>query len=352
MSDINQINHPKHYGGDDLYEVTKVLEARLTPEEFRGFCKGNNIKYTLRAEDKHGMRDYEAAAWYAQRYIDYEKRGRTPKPVEHIVMLEQGELFTASIEDRVTGLEKLVGRLNKSMTDKHVDDSIARKGGSPRDPRMKGGAVHNASWHVGGGGRVIMPGINDEPETHDELMAREAAEQGVSMTLGEQARMTKLGGDDEHDPQLTMPMPEQPYGHRPEATPMGDAAVIAEAEQDRARQLQEALVRSDGAGLTDHDGLGFLGDEVSREHMRQRVVERKLRIADVLPALKALGLGYHPSTTTQMLAGAVCDGYQLNHYAEYELQADLELLGYSPDEIAKAVKLERQRKSASACDVG
>ena len=37
-----KINHPAHYGGaDDPFEVIKILEAKLTPEEYRGFLKGN-----------------------------------------------------------------------------------------------------------------------------------------------------------------------------------------------------------------------------------------------------------------------------------------------------------------------
>ena len=44
------VDHPAHYGGkDNPYEVIKVLEAWLTPEEFAGFLKGNVIKYQARA---------------------------------------------------------------------------------------------------------------------------------------------------------------------------------------------------------------------------------------------------------------------------------------------------------------
>ena len=71
MSDDN-VNHPGHYGGDTVYEVIKVLEVWLTPEEFVGFLKGNIIKYTARARKKASLEDHKKALWYAQRLADFE----------------------------------------------------------------------------------------------------------------------------------------------------------------------------------------------------------------------------------------------------------------------------------------
>jgi hypothetical protein len=36
----------------------------MSPEEFRGFLKGNAIKYLSRAEQKGHEEDYKKAAWY------------------------------------------------------------------------------------------------------------------------------------------------------------------------------------------------------------------------------------------------------------------------------------------------
>lgn len=62
------VDHPSHYGGDDSpYEVIKVLKAWLTPEELRGFCMGNAIKYLARAgkkKDQPAKRDIAKAEWY------------------------------------------------------------------------------------------------------------------------------------------------------------------------------------------------------------------------------------------------------------------------------------------------
>ena len=44
-----------------------VMEAVLTPEEFRGFLRGNVIKYSMRAGRKEGSDDLEKARHYMQK---------------------------------------------------------------------------------------------------------------------------------------------------------------------------------------------------------------------------------------------------------------------------------------------
>lgn len=56
--------NPEHYKAGGI-ETIDYLRAKLTPEEFRGFLKGNAIKYLTRAERKGGAEDYGKAAWYA-----------------------------------------------------------------------------------------------------------------------------------------------------------------------------------------------------------------------------------------------------------------------------------------------
>jgi len=61
----DDVNSPDHYtvGG---YEAIDVIRAKLTPEEFRGYCKGNMLKYLMRANYKgHHNKDCQKAAWYA-----------------------------------------------------------------------------------------------------------------------------------------------------------------------------------------------------------------------------------------------------------------------------------------------
>ena len=44
-----------------------LMEAVLTPEEFRGFLKGNVIKYSMRAGRKEGSDDAGKARHYMQK---------------------------------------------------------------------------------------------------------------------------------------------------------------------------------------------------------------------------------------------------------------------------------------------
>lgn len=63
MDDV--VNNPKHYklpaGGGEFIDILRRI---LTPEEFRGLCKGSAYQYIFRAEGKNGAQDYEKAAFY------------------------------------------------------------------------------------------------------------------------------------------------------------------------------------------------------------------------------------------------------------------------------------------------
>jgi hypothetical protein len=60
----DDVHTPSHYTAGGM-EVIDILRAKLSLEEFRGFCKGNVIKYTLRAELKGGVKDYAKANVYS-----------------------------------------------------------------------------------------------------------------------------------------------------------------------------------------------------------------------------------------------------------------------------------------------
>ena len=47
-----------------------VMQAVLTPEEFRGFLKGNVIKYAMRQGKKDGTDDAGKAQHYAQKLAE------------------------------------------------------------------------------------------------------------------------------------------------------------------------------------------------------------------------------------------------------------------------------------------
>ena len=64
----DNVNHPPHYTTGGI-ECIDAIEAALTPEEFRGFCKGNVIKYTYREGSKGGVEDLKKAQWYLRRLL-------------------------------------------------------------------------------------------------------------------------------------------------------------------------------------------------------------------------------------------------------------------------------------------
>lgn len=79
-----RINHPSYYGGDVVYEVIKVVEAMLTPEQFIGFLRGTALVYQMRAGKKTGEpveRDLGKGMWYNNYEIEYRNRINTIDPL-------------------------------------------------------------------------------------------------------------------------------------------------------------------------------------------------------------------------------------------------------------------------------
>ena len=72
MADM--VNHPKHYTSGKI-EVIRIMEDQLTPEEYRGYIKGQVIKYITRERHKNGLEDLEKAYWYLGRLINLLKKG-------------------------------------------------------------------------------------------------------------------------------------------------------------------------------------------------------------------------------------------------------------------------------------
>ena len=66
MQDV--VNHPKHYTSGKI-EVIKIVEDQLTSEEYRGYIKGQVIKYITRERYKNGLEDLKKARWYLDRLI-------------------------------------------------------------------------------------------------------------------------------------------------------------------------------------------------------------------------------------------------------------------------------------------
>lgn len=65
---FDKVNSPNHYKlrGLDI-EAIDVIRGALTEDEFRGFCKGNVLKYTIREGHKNGDEDLKKA----KKYLDF-----------------------------------------------------------------------------------------------------------------------------------------------------------------------------------------------------------------------------------------------------------------------------------------
>lgn len=66
---VEQVQHPDHYTAGGI-ETIDYLRAKLTPEELRGFLRGNCLKYLSRAGLKGAaVEDYKKARWYLDALI-------------------------------------------------------------------------------------------------------------------------------------------------------------------------------------------------------------------------------------------------------------------------------------------
>lgn len=61
MEDL--VNSPPHYRQGGI-ECIDAIRAALTEEEFRGYCKGNALKYVWRERHKGGNESLLKADWY------------------------------------------------------------------------------------------------------------------------------------------------------------------------------------------------------------------------------------------------------------------------------------------------
>ena len=68
-TDTDTVLSPAHYQVGGI-EVIDIFKAKFTPEEFKGVCKANILKYILRADYKNGLVDYKKALVYLEWLIE------------------------------------------------------------------------------------------------------------------------------------------------------------------------------------------------------------------------------------------------------------------------------------------
>jgi len=70
----DSVNHPAHYTQGNI-ECIDAIRASMTVAAFRGYCKGNALKYIWRYEIKGGVESLEKAKVYLEWLIDNVKKG-------------------------------------------------------------------------------------------------------------------------------------------------------------------------------------------------------------------------------------------------------------------------------------
>ena len=78
---MNDPINPSHYTQGSV-ECIEAVEASMTPEAFKGFLKGNCIKYLFRYEKKNGLEDLEKCNWYLNHLLATER-------IERIAAMQQ-----------------------------------------------------------------------------------------------------------------------------------------------------------------------------------------------------------------------------------------------------------------------
>lgn len=65
------VNSPSHYANSEI-ECIDAMRAMLTPEQFKGYLRGNAFKYLWRYEKKGGVESLKKGQWYLNKLIEVE----------------------------------------------------------------------------------------------------------------------------------------------------------------------------------------------------------------------------------------------------------------------------------------
>ena len=71
VEEIEDTDRYKTTSGKQLFDVLR--DDLLTPEEYKGFLRGNVYKYVKRYEDKNGVEDLRKAIVYIEKLIELEE---------------------------------------------------------------------------------------------------------------------------------------------------------------------------------------------------------------------------------------------------------------------------------------
>lgn len=68
MSADQMVDHPPHYTQGGI-ECIEAIRAALTPDEYRGYLKGQIFKYAWRERHRNRLQDVRKLTWYANELI-------------------------------------------------------------------------------------------------------------------------------------------------------------------------------------------------------------------------------------------------------------------------------------------
>lgn len=98
-SKYDSVNNPEHYASGKI-ECIDAIESALTPEEFRGFLKGNVMKYIWRERKKAGVESLKKAEWYQKRLIKFTTESNIEKVTKQYQFVPQSQPEIFRPQDR------------------------------------------------------------------------------------------------------------------------------------------------------------------------------------------------------------------------------------------------------------
>lgn len=111
--DFEKVVSPSHYKLNNGVEAIDIIRASLSEAEFRGFCKGNVLKYLLRAGKKQGENtDLQKAS----RYIGFLNDSEPDKLVKSSLIEKQAHLIldqSLFIEEMNAVRNELLGKIKE-----------------------------------------------------------------------------------------------------------------------------------------------------------------------------------------------------------------------------------------------
>lgn len=97
---------PDYYKSEDGKDLIAQFEEQFSIDEFRGFMKGNVIKYLTRYTEKNGVEDLNKAMTYLTRLTDYEDQHSEANSIRR-AMHELAMAASGSVNhDKVRGRDK------------------------------------------------------------------------------------------------------------------------------------------------------------------------------------------------------------------------------------------------------